>query len=62
VSEHRDVAPLGYSKGRFGGIYLEIVEIVLSFSAVYAAVPMATRFSVLEVLFGDRYREHEIFR
>jgi hypothetical protein len=31
---------------------------VLSFSAVYAAVATVTRFRVLEALFGDHKRDH----
>jgi len=31
---------------------------VLSFSAVYAAVATVTRFRVLETLFGDREGDH----
>jgi len=34
VSELRDVAPLGFVEGRFGGSHREIVEMVLSFSAI----------------------------
>jgi hypothetical protein len=60
VSELRDVAPLGFVEGRFGGSHREIVEMVLSFSAICAAVAMATRFRVLEALFGDRGRDREI--
>jgi len=35
---------------------------VLSFSAIYAAVAPVTRFRVLEDLFGDRERDRENFR
>jgi hypothetical protein len=50
VSELRDVAPPGIVEGGgFGGRHREIE--VLSFSAVYAAVAMVTRFRVLEALF-----------
>jgi hypothetical protein len=34
---------------------------VLSFSAVYAAVATVTRFRVLEALFGDHKRDHGIW-
>jgi hypothetical protein len=58
VSELRDVAPPGLVEGGwFGGRHREIV--VLSFSAVYAAVAMVTRIRVLEALFGDRERDRE---
>jgi hypothetical protein len=50
VSKLRDVAPLSFVEGRFGGSHCEIVEMVLSFSAICAAVAMATRFRVLEAL------------
>jgi hypothetical protein len=50
VSGLRDVAPLGLVEGRFGGSHREIVEMVLSFSGICAAVAMATRFRVLEAL------------
>jgi hypothetical protein len=50
VSELRDVAPLGLVEGRFGGSHREIVEMVLSFSGICAAVATATRFRVLEAL------------
>jgi len=50
VSEHRDIAPPGVVEGWFGRSHCEIVEMVLSFSAVYAAVAMVTRFRVLEAL------------
>ena len=53
MSELRDVAPLGLVEGGFGGSHCEIVEMVLSFSVVSAAVAMVTRFRVLEALFGD---------
>ena len=58
MSELTDVAPLGVVEGRFGGSHREIVEMVLSFSAIYAAVATAMRFRVLEALFGDRERDH----
>jgi hypothetical protein len=60
MGEMRDVAPLHGVEGRFGGSHCEIVEMVLSFSAIYAAVAMATRFRVLEALFGDCGRDREI--
>jgi hypothetical protein len=50
VSELRDVAPLGFNEGRFGGSHREIVEMVLSFGAFCAAVATATRFRILEAL------------
>ena len=50
MSEFRDVTPPGLVEGRFRGSHHEIVEMVLSFSAVYAAVAMVTRFRVLEAL------------
>jgi hypothetical protein len=60
VSELRDVAPPGLVEGGgFGGRHREIVEMVLSYSVVYAAVAMVTRFRVLEALFGDRERDRE---
>jgi hypothetical protein len=61
VSELRDVAPPGLVEGGgFGERNREIVEMVLSFSVVYAAVAMVTRFRVLEAfLFGDRERDRE---
>jgi hypothetical protein len=66
VSELRDVAPPGLVEGGFGGSHREIVEMVLSFSVVYAAVATVTRFRVLEALFGDREgdrrKDREIFR
>jgi hypothetical protein len=51
VSELRDVAPLGFVEGWFGGSHREIVEMVLSFSAIYVAVALAERFGVLEIFF-----------
>ena len=64
MSELRDVAPLGFVEGRFGGSHREVVEMVLSFSAVYAAVATVIRFRVLEALFGgreeDRRKDREI--
>jgi len=58
VTELRDDAPPGpVEGGGFGGRHREIV--VLSFSVVYSAVAMVTRFRVLEDLFGDRERDHE---
>jgi len=46
-----DVAPPGLVEGGgFGGRHCEIVEMVLSFSVVYAAVATVTRFRVLEAL------------
>jgi len=50
MSELRDVAPPGPVEGGFGGSHREIVEMVLSFSVVYAAVAMVRRFRVLEAL------------
>ena len=50
MSELRDVAPPGLVEGGFGGSHREIVEMVLSFSVVYAAVATVTRFRVLEAL------------
>jgi hypothetical protein len=50
VSELRDVTPPGLVDGEFGGSHREIVEMVLSFSVVYAAVATVTRFRVLEAL------------
>jgi hypothetical protein len=50
VSELRDIAPPGLVEGGFGGSHREIVEMVLSFSVVYAAVATVTRFRVLEAL------------
>ena len=50
MSELRDVAPLRFVEGRFGGSHREIVEMVLSFSDICAAVATATRFRVLEAL------------
>ena len=50
MSELRDVAPLGFVEGRFRGSHREIVEMVLSFSAICAAIAKVTRFSVLEAL------------
>jgi len=50
VSELRDIAPPGLVGGRFRGSHREVAEMVLSFSAVYAAVATVTRFSVLEAL------------
>jgi hypothetical protein len=60
VGELRDVAPHGVVEGRFRGRHHEIVEMVLSFGAIYAAVAMATRFRVLEALFGERDGDREI--
>jgi len=58
VSELGDVAPPGLVEGNgYGGRHRDIV--VLSFSAVYVAVAMVTRFRVLEALFGDRERDRE---
>ena len=34
MSALRNVTPLGFVEGRFGGSYREIVEMVLSFSAI----------------------------
>ena len=50
MSELRDVAPPGLVEGGFGKSHREIVEMVLSLSAVYAAVATVTRFRVLEAL------------
>jgi len=50
VSELRDVAAPGLAGGRFGGSHRDIMEMVLSFSVVYAAVAMVTRIRVLEAL------------
>ena len=51
MSELRDVSPPSLVEGGgFGGRHREIVEMVLSFSVVYAAVSMVTRFRVLEAL------------
>jgi uncharacterized spore protein YtfJ len=50
MSKLRDVAPPGLVGGGFGGSYREIMVMVLSFSSVYAAVAMVTRFRVLEAL------------
>jgi len=51
VSKLRDVAPSGFVEGGFRGSHREIVEMELSFSAVYAAVATVTRFRVPEALF-----------
>jgi hypothetical protein len=48
VSEFRDITPFGCDEVRFRGCHNEMVKMVLSFSAIYAAVAMATRFRVLE--------------
>ena len=50
MSELRDVAPPDLVEDGFGGSHREIVEMVLSFSVVYAAVATVTRFRFLEAL------------
>jgi len=50
VSELRDVAPPGLVEGGFGGGQGEILQMIFSFSAVYAAVATVTRFRFLEPL------------
>jgi len=50
ISELRDVTPHGFVEGMFGGSHCEIVEMVLSVSAIYAAVATAMRFRVLEAV------------
>jgi len=51
VSQLRDVAPRGFVVSRFSGSNHDVVEIVFSFSAIYAAVPTVMRSRVLEALF-----------
>jgi len=51
VSELREVAPLGFVVSGFGGSHHDVVEIVFSFSAIFAAVATVTRSRVLEALF-----------
>ena len=70
MSELRDVAPPGLDEGGFGGSHqgrhCEIVEMVLSFSAVYAAVATVTRFRALlmivrnRILYGSDSRAHNL--
>jgi hypothetical protein len=62
ISELRNVTRLGFVEGRFGGSHREVVDMVLSFGAIYAAVVTVMRFRVLDALFGDRDRDREIFR
>jgi len=50
VNKLRDIAPPDLVEGGFGRSHREVVEMVLSFSAVYAAVVTVTRFSVLDAL------------
>ena len=50
VSDLRDVVPLGYVEGIFGGSHGQVVEMGLSFIAIYAAVAMVIRFRVHEAL------------
>jgi len=50
VSELRDVAPFSFVKGGFGRSHCELVQLLLSFGAIYAVVARAMRFRVLEAL------------
>jgi len=49
VSELGNIAAPGCVDGGFGGRHRETVEMVLSFSVVYAAVAIVMRLRVLQV-------------
>jgi hypothetical protein len=51
VSDMRDVVPPGHFEGRFGGSHWEILEIMLSFNAVFTLVAFVTWFKILEAVF-----------